>query len=69
MEKLRESDKLVISVREAMTLLGLSRNSIYQACHRGELPILRCGRRILISKPALLRKLELAKGEDLQPKN
>ena len=58
MGKFNEGDKLLLSVRETMALLGLSRNAIYSACHRGQLPVLRVGKRFWISKLALLKLLE-----------
>lgn len=57
MEELK-GEKLVLSVKDCMALLGLSKNAIYSACHRGDLPTLKCGRRVLIPKPALLKLLE-----------
>lgn len=48
----------VLSVDEAARLLGgLDRKTIYGAIARGELPALRLGRRILISRAVLDRML------------
>jgi excisionase family DNA binding protein len=38
-------------------LLGLSRQSTYDAAHRGEIPTIRIGRRILVPTAALARLL------------
>jgi excisionase family DNA binding protein len=54
------NEPLTYSVREAAQLLGLSRNSVYQACLKGEIPSVRIGRRILIPKAKLRQQL----GED-----
>jgi excisionase family DNA binding protein len=48
----------VLSVNEAAKLLGLNRNSVYEAAKRGELPIIRLGRRVLISRAGLQRMLD-----------
>lgn len=52
------SDKLTHTVEEAARLLGLSRNSAYEAARRGEIPTIRIGRRLLVPKKALERMLE-----------
>jgi excisionase family DNA binding protein len=56
------SERLTYSVREAAELLGLSKNSAYQACLKGEIPHLKIGKRILIPK-AQLERLLLGNGE------
>jgi len=35
-------------VDEAAKILGISRNKAYQAAHRGEIPVIRIGKRILV---------------------
>ena len=55
---LRGLERLVLSVEEARTLLGLSRGLMYEAIRRGEIPSLRIGRRLLIPRAALMRLLE-----------
>lgn len=47
----------VMSVSEAAALLGISRNSAYEAVRSGELPALRFGRSIRIPGAALNRLL------------
>ena len=49
--------KQTMSITEAADYLGISRNSAYEAARRGELPILRIGRRILVSRRGLDRML------------
>jgi hypothetical protein len=58
MDKVNDGEKLLLSVRETMTLTGLSRNAVYAACHNGQLPTLKVGKRLWVSRPALLKMLE-----------
>jgi excisionase family DNA binding protein len=51
------NDRQTLTVEEAAALLGIGRNSAYQAVARGELPALRLGRRLLIPRAALERRL------------
>ncbi len=46
--------RLTVTVPEAGVLLGLSRGSAYAAAHRGEIPTLRLGHRLLVPVPRLL---------------
>ena len=50
-----------ITVTEAAEILGVSRGSAFAAVHRGELPVLRIGHRMLIPTPALRKMLEETK--------
>lgn len=43
----------VMSINVAARFLGISRNSAYEAARRKELPSVRIGARILVSKQAL----------------
>ena len=54
------SERLTYTVEEAGRLLGLSRNSTYEAARTGELPTIRLGRRVLVPRAALERLLESA---------
>ena len=45
-----EAGKVTYTAREAMTRIGLSKNSFYEAVNRGEIPSVRIGRKILILK-------------------
>ena len=47
-DKAMNNGRLTYSVKETAKLLGLSKNSTYQACLKGEIPSLRVGGRILI---------------------
>jgi excisionase family DNA binding protein len=50
-----------LSVPEAAELLGISRNNAYELVKRGELPSIKLGKRKLIPKVALEKKLLEAK--------
>jgi excisionase family DNA binding protein len=45
-----------LTVAEAGAYLSISRASAYAAAHRGEIPTIRCGRRLLVPT-AVLRRL------------
>jgi excisionase family DNA binding protein len=45
-------------VPEAARLLGISKDTAYEAAHRGELPVKMIGRRMLVPRAALLRLLD-----------
>ncbi|MFC1893932.1 helix-turn-helix domain-containing protein [Chloroflexota bacterium] len=47
-----------LSVIEAAKSLGISKNAAYMAIHRGELPYIRIGKRILVSVVQLERMLD-----------
>ena len=47
-------ERLVYTVSEAGELLGISRAFAYELVARGELPVIRLGRRRLVPKVALL---------------
>jgi excisionase family DNA binding protein len=51
---LNPGDRLVLTVAEAGALLGISRAFAYELVARGELPVLRLGRRVVVPKVALL---------------
>jgi len=55
-----EEMRRTMSVPAAGRILGLSRNSAYEAARRGELPTLRIGGRIFVVKDALDRMLAAA---------
>ena len=52
-----EAEKLVLTVEQAAEILGISRPTAYLAIRTGEIPHIRIGRRILIPRAALERKL------------
>jgi excisionase family DNA binding protein len=49
---------LTMSVSEAAAVLGISRSAAYDAAMKGDLPNIRLGRRILVSREALERLLK-----------
>ena len=51
-------EKQTYSVPEAAKILGLNRNSGYDAVKRGEIPVIKIGKRLLVPKPALHRLLQ-----------
>jgi excisionase family DNA binding protein len=53
-----EVERLTISVPEAGRRLGLGRNAAYEAAKRGELPVLKFGKRLVVPIAALERLLE-----------
>jgi excisionase family DNA binding protein len=57
---LLDSERLVLSVSEVGALLGLSRSFAYELVARGELPVIRLGRRIVVPKVALMELLGTA---------
>jgi excisionase family DNA binding protein len=46
------------TVEEAGQCLGISRKLAYEAAGRGEIPVLRLGRRLVVPVPKLLAMLE-----------
>ncbi len=52
-----ENCRRTLTVPEAGAQLGLSRNSAYEAARTGDLPTIRIGRRLLVSKAVLDRML------------
>lgn len=55
--------KLAYSVAEVAERLGVSRNTVYRAAKKGDLPSMRVSGRLLIPRAALERKLEGAVDE------
>lgn len=53
-------DELALSVPEAGRLIGLSRNSSYEAAARGDIPTIKIGGRLLVPRKALDRLLDTA---------
>jgi len=54
-----------ISVVEAGQILGLSKPTAYEAVHRGDIPALRFGRRIVVPTAKLLAMLGLGAQEGI----
>ena len=58
------NDRLVYTVHEAAQLLGISRAFAYELVARGELPVIRLGRRVLVPKLRLRALVDLPATED-----
>ena len=56
----KDAERRTMTVEEAGRLLGLGRNGAYEAAARGDIPIIRIGRRLLVPKAAFDRMLEQA---------
>jgi excisionase family DNA binding protein len=46
-------ERQTLTVTEAGQVLGLSRNAAYDAAKRGDLPVIRFGKRLLVPRAAL----------------
>jgi excisionase family DNA binding protein len=57
-QTLAVDERLTYTLTEAAALLGISRALAYEAAHRGDLPVCRVGRRMLVPRVALLRLLD-----------
>ncbi len=55
-----QKDTLVLTVGETAKLLRLSKTTVYDRIRQGSIPSIRMGKRILIPRVALMRKLEEA---------
>lgn len=53
-------DKLTYSVPEVAAMLGISRSAAYDCVHRGDIPAIVLGRRLVVSRTALARLLDAA---------
>ena len=58
-----EAAPLTLTVEEAAAALGISRWSGYEAARKGELPVIRIGRRLLVPRVQLERLLAGENGE------
>ena len=56
-----DTEKLTLTVAEAAKCLGIGRNSAYEAVARGEIPVIKVGKRLLVPKAAL--EILLAAGQ------
>ena len=54
----RYQDREVITVEEAGRRLGVGRSAAYDAVHRGDIPVIRLGRRLVVPVKALEKMLE-----------
>jgi excisionase family DNA binding protein len=53
LEARTENERVALSVTEVAKLLGISRALAYELAARGDLPVLRLGRRIVVPRVAL----------------
>ena len=60
-------ERLTFTVEEVAHVLGIGRNSAYEAVRRGEIPAVRLGRRLLVPKAALERLLSSWVPKDPEP--
>ncbi len=51
------NERQTLTIEEAAAVLGIGRNSAYQAVASGQLPVIRIGRRLLVPRAALERLL------------
>jgi excisionase family DNA binding protein len=51
-----------ITLDRVATILDLSRSSVYNAAHSGEIPTIRVGRRLLVPTAALAQMLQAPTG-------
>jgi len=58
------NDSLVLTAGETARLLRLSKTTVYDQIRQGSIPSIRMGKRILIPRAALMRKLEKVVGKD-----
>jgi excisionase family DNA binding protein len=54
------SERLTMSVEEVARALGISRAFAYEAVHRGDIPHIKIGKRMLVPRAALARVLAAA---------
>ena len=59
-----ENQQVVLTATEAARLLRIGRATCYEQIRQGVIPSIRIGKRILIPKAALMRKLEEVVGKD-----
>ena len=64
-----ESYKLTLTVDETAKILGIGRNSAYEAIARGEIPVVKVGKRLLVPKAALEKLLNGTQRKTIEPSN
>jgi len=67
MEMNNHSDSLVLTPVETARLLRIGRGTVYEQIRLGLIPSIRMGRKILVPRVALLKMLENAKGQGVDP--
>jgi excisionase family DNA binding protein len=51
------SQRRTVTIKEAAKIMGIGRDQAYAAAHSGQLPVIRIGKRLLVSLPALEKML------------
>jgi len=57
-------ERRTTSIDDLAQILGISRNGAYQAAKRGEIPVIRIGKRLLVPTAGIERML----GDNAQPR-
>ena len=58
-----DREKLTLTVAETAKALSIGRNSAYQAIARGEIPVVKIGKRLLVPKAALEKLLSAGRSK------
>jgi len=58
LRKVKDTNCQTLTVEAAGEIMGIGRNQAYEAVHRGDLPSIKIGKRILVPKALLERLLE-----------
>jgi excisionase family DNA binding protein len=53
-----QQERRTLTIDEAAKALGIGRNQAYEAAHRGEIPTIKIGKRLLVPTAALERMLQ-----------
>ena len=56
-----KAERLTLTVEEAASLLGISRGLAYELARTGKLPVIRLGRRLLVSRSRLKNMVDQIK--------
>ena len=54
----KSESRKTYTITEAAELLGVGKSAAYEAARRGEIPVIRIGRRLVVPKAALQRLLK-----------
>jgi excisionase family DNA binding protein len=56
----KDAQRRTVTIKEAARILGIGRDQAYNAARLGQLPVIKIGKRLLVSLPALEKMLEEA---------
>lgn len=62
-ETQNQNDSLVLTAKETSKLLRISKTTVYDLIRQGVIPSIRFGKKILVPRAALMRKLEEVNGK------